>query len=130
VAQLERDTALLGLVRVLEDASADNATKANAARLLVMFVRDTDDDTATIVEAGALPLLVEMLRGGSDEGWAKAADTLANLMFRNNDNKEAVVAAARRRVGRRPRRRWGASLRLPSHPLLFRPQEVRSMWPS
>jgi hypothetical protein len=48
VAQLERDGDLRGLVWVLEDPSAEDIAVA-----------------ATVTEAGAIPLLVELVRGGS-----------------------------------------------------------------
>jgi hypothetical protein len=43
--------------------------------------------------AGALPLLVKLLRGGSDKGKANAAGALRNLSGSNDANKVAVSAA-------------------------------------
>jgi hypothetical protein len=68
VAQLERDGDLRGLVRVLEDFSADGATKANAARALKMFAADNAANGRSVAAVGAIPLLVELLHGGPEEG--------------------------------------------------------------
>jgi hypothetical protein len=49
---MEREGDLCGLVRVLEDASADGATKANATRALGNLTCDNDSNTAVIMVAG------------------------------------------------------------------------------
>ena len=56
MAQLERDRDLRGLVRVLEDTSADSATKANAGRALRNLARDTNNNAvvAASLSAGEL----------------------------------------------------------------------------
>jgi hypothetical protein len=93
VTQLGRDGDLRGLVRVLEDASADVATKVNAARALWMFAAASDDDRVAVVVVGAIPALVELLSGGLDKGRAMAAGTLGNLAFDNTNIAAAVMAA-------------------------------------
>jgi mannose/fructose-specific phosphotransferase system component IIA len=94
VAQLEQSRDFCGLVRVLEDASADDATREKAARVLGNFERVVDrNDTATIMAAGALPLLVELLSSGSDKGRQQAAWALANLALNNDIIASAFVAA-------------------------------------
>jgi hypothetical protein len=68
-AQLERHGHISGLVRVLEDASIVDAwgsipfTKLNAVEVLGSLAAGS---RAAIVEAGAIPLLVDLLRSGSD----------------------------------------------------------------
>jgi hypothetical protein len=81
VAQLERDRDLRGLVRVLEDASADGATKANAARALKNLICGNDSNTVAVFMAGTLPQLVELLSVGLDEGRAEAAGVLRNIAY-------------------------------------------------
>jgi hypothetical protein len=93
VAQLGRDADLCELVRVLEDASADDATKANAARALWMFaVADDDNTRAAVAAAGVIPRLVELLSGNLDEGRTQAAEALGNLAI-HDDTAAAIMAA-------------------------------------
>jgi vacuolar protein 8 len=81
-------------VQVLKDASADGATKANAAFALGNLAAATDaDNRAAIVAAGAIPLLVELLRGGSENGRANAAFVLGNLSTGDDAITTVVVAA-------------------------------------
>jgi vacuolar protein 8 len=96
VAQLERDrTDLYGLVRVLEDDSADNATKANAARKLrnIGAASNADPMAVAAEAAGAIPLLVELLRGGSENCRVMATAALWNLALWSHANKAAIMAA-------------------------------------
>jgi vacuolar protein 8 len=93
VAQLEQDEDFCWLVRVLEDASAYNATKVNAARVLENLAWGNNANTAAFVAAGSLSPLVELLSGGWDEGRAYAARTLRNLTAENDAYKVAMVAA-------------------------------------
>ena len=86
VAQLGRDGDLRGLVRLLEDASTDDTTKSNAARALCLFVDANENNRAAVAAAGAIPPLVELLRGGSDEGRAEAAEALWVLADSDDDN--------------------------------------------
>ena len=80
MAELQKDIKnLYGLVRVLEDASADDATKANAARVLGNIAAASYADNRAVVAAGAIPLLVEVLSGGSEWGREMAANALSNL---------------------------------------------------
>jgi hypothetical protein len=72
-AQPERNGQFHGLVWALEDASADGATKARAAWALGILANGNAADSAAIAAAGAIPLLVELLSGGLDEGRANAA---------------------------------------------------------
>jgi hypothetical protein len=91
VAQPERDGDVRGLVQALEDAFADAAIKAFAAGALAWLACD-NASTVAVVVVGALPLLVELLRGGSDKGRSFAAATLAILACKNA-NLAAVMAA-------------------------------------
>jgi vacuolar protein 8 len=90
--QLEED--LRGLVRVLEDASAGNATKANAAGKLARHARGDwgNPRTKAVVVAGAIPSLVELLRGGLNEGKKNAAAALG-MIAPCSDATAAMVAA-------------------------------------
>jgi vacuolar protein 8 len=129
VAQMERDGNFRGLVRALEDASANGATKANAVRALGDASRDTHH-TVAIVEAGAIPILVaadrmragrrphprwgdcsltlerplvaaagaipalvDLLRGGSDKGKGNAAGALLNMAYNDVENRVSVAIA-------------------------------------
>jgi hypothetical protein len=91
LAQLEQEGNFRGLVQVLEDAIVDDASKANAARALGNLASGNNDIKAAIVAAGAIPLLMELLRDGSDLGKAMAAGALANLSSCNNVLKFSVV---------------------------------------
>jgi hypothetical protein len=93
VAQLEQDGDLRGLVRVLEDASTDGATKANAARALGNLAAANANYKVAVATAGAIPLLVELLRGGSDEGKKNATGTLWKLAVGNASNAAVIVLA-------------------------------------
>jgi hypothetical protein len=66
-------------VRVLEDTSADGATKVNAVRALVLFADAYAANKGAVAAAGAIPPLVELLHSGSDKGRAGAAGALGNL---------------------------------------------------
>jgi vacuolar protein 8 len=98
VAQLWQDGDLHGLVRVLGDTSTEYDTKMDAAGALGNLMGADDDDdyldiVAVVVAAGAIPLLVELLRGGSNQlSRSEIAATLETLAF-DNDNLAAVVAA-------------------------------------
>jgi hypothetical protein len=61
--------------------------------MLVNLVSDNFDNAMAVVAAGALPLQVEMLSSGSDEGRSNASVALGNLMTGNPANKRAVAAA-------------------------------------
>jgi hypothetical protein len=77
-------------VRVLEDASADDTTKANAAGALARLARD-DANRAVIMAAGALPQLVELLRDGrSAEGRRNAGRALCNLTFHDEGQRQVA----------------------------------------
>jgi hypothetical protein len=52
-----------------------------------------DANQAAIVAADIIPLLVELLRGGSNEGRAKAARALLSSMIGNDNFVTAIVAA-------------------------------------
>jgi hypothetical protein len=56
------------------------------------FAAGTTADGAAIAAAGAIPLLVELLSGGSHEGRAKAALALWNLAFGTAADMANVVA--------------------------------------
>jgi hypothetical protein len=93
VDQLQRDRDFDGLVRVLEDVSADGATKANVAGALgnlSNLAAANAANKAAVVAAGALPQLVELLRDGSDEGKKNAALALSQLAHMNNDAAGAL----------------------------------------
>jgi hypothetical protein len=95
MAQLGRDGDLRGLVRVLEDASADDTTKGNAARALETFTAANEDNRAAVVAAGTIPLLVELLRGDSDEGRAKARGPWrTSHSTTTTTNVDAIMAVA------------------------------------
>jgi hypothetical protein len=91
VFQLMRDEDLRGLVRVLEDTSVDGNIKGFAARALGNLALAYDNIKVAIVAAGAIPPLLELLRGGSDEGRAGVAWALANLTINDAANKVAIV---------------------------------------
>jgi vacuolar protein 8 len=74
------------LVRLLEDASTDDTTKSNAARALCLFADANENNRVAVAAAGAIPPLVELLRGGSDEGRAEAAEALWILAYSDDDN--------------------------------------------
>jgi hypothetical protein len=93
VAQLLRDGDFRGLVRALEDATADDGIKANAAFALGMFSSTNAADKAAVVTEGAVKALMKLLRRGSDEGRANAAGALGSLLFGREDIAVAVVAA-------------------------------------
>jgi hypothetical protein len=93
VAQLKRDKNFRGLVRALQDASADGATKANAAGALLNLANGDAANKAAMVTAGAIPPLVELVRGGSDQGKVSAAGALYYLSNGNAANKAAIVMA-------------------------------------
>jgi len=79
------------LVRLLEDASTDDTTKSNAARALCLFADANENNKAAVAAAGAIPPLVELLRGGSDEGRAEAAEALWVLVAYSHDDNDAVI---------------------------------------
>jgi hypothetical protein len=93
VAQLERDRDLRGLVRALEDTCADGAIKANVAGALGNLMIADNENRAAVLAVGAIPPLVELLRGSSDQGKAETAGALRNITGGNDANKAAVSAA-------------------------------------
>jgi hypothetical protein len=98
---MEREGDIRGLVRVLEDTSADCTTKAESAQalehIMISYGRAVRIDIAAVVAAGAIPLLAELLRGGSDKGRFAAArvlGTLADAYGRPQYATAVVVAGA------------------------------------
>jgi hypothetical protein len=81
-----------GLVRALQDASADDTTKENAAHTLASFAW-ADANDAAYVAAYALPQLVALLRGGTDKGRGIAAAAIQNIVAGNNATAAAIKAA-------------------------------------
>ena len=75
---------------MLEDASTDDTTKSNAARALCLFADANENNRAAVAAAGAIPPLVELLRGGSGEGRAEAAEALWILAY-SHDDSDAVI---------------------------------------
>jgi hypothetical protein len=92
-AQLERNGHISELVRVLEDASGVAAAKTHAARMLWNFMESNDANRAAIVEVGAVPLLVGLLSGDTEEGRAAAEDVLGFLADGNDDIAAVIVEA-------------------------------------
>jgi hypothetical protein len=80
-------------VRVLEDASADVAMKANAAHVLGVLAAATKIDNVLVVAAGAIPLLAELLSSVSEKGREKAAGMLWSLGVGNNAYKIEIAPA-------------------------------------
>jgi hypothetical protein len=93
VAQLEQDRNFRGLVRVLEDASAGGATKANAAPPLRILTRVDGANRTVVVVSGAIRQLVELPRGGSAWGRENAGGTLGNLARGDAANNAAIITA-------------------------------------
>mmetsp|Transcript_24740 Transcript_24740/g.41341 ORF Transcript_24740/g.41341 Transcript_24740/m.41341 type:complete len:694 (+) Transcript_24740:414-2495(+) len=94
VAQMEQNGDHHGLVRLLEDSLVDGATKSNAVQALRNVVALGDAYRVAVVEAGALPPLMELLRSGSDEARANAAEVLGNLTFDDDDMETVDFVAA------------------------------------
>jgi 4'-phosphopantetheinyl transferase EntD len=79
-------------VQALEDTTADDDTKSDAAIALAWFMWDNANNAA-IVEAGAIPQLVELLRGGSVNGRANAAAALGGLTISDDDAIRVAIVA-------------------------------------
>jgi hypothetical protein len=78
---------------VLEDASTEGATKANAARALGVFAlltAPTDANRDAVAAAGTVPPLVELLSSCSGEAVANARGALENIAC-DAANRAAIV---------------------------------------
>lgn len=74
-----------------EDTSIADDIKGLASRVLGNIVFANDTNKVAIAAAGAIPLMVELLRVGSDEVKAGVAWALANFTMNNAANKVAIV---------------------------------------
>jgi vacuolar protein 8 len=93
VVELMQDEALHKLVWVLENASADAATKADAAEALGILVFDTNVSREAVMRAGTLPPLMELLSGSLERGRTYATVALGDLAGGHVDVAAAVVVA-------------------------------------
>uniref|UniRef100_A0A7S3JQ13 RING-type E3 ubiquitin transferase n=1 Tax=Aureoumbra lagunensis TaxID=44058 RepID=A0A7S3JQ13_9STRA len=82
------------LVKLLDDQSASDDTKADAARCL-WSIAVNDQKKIAIANAGAIPLLVNLIDrdAGSIGVREAAAGALQNLAANNSDNKAAIIRA-------------------------------------
>ena len=69
--------------------------KASAAELIrkICIAVDNPDKVAAVVKAGAIPVLVGLLKTGNAKLREDAAASLAGLMFKNEPNKKAIADA-------------------------------------
>mmetsp|Transcript_24490 Transcript_24490/g.60837 ORF Transcript_24490/g.60837 Transcript_24490/m.60837 type:complete len:115 (+) Transcript_24490:218-562(+) len=80
--------------RVARLRGLDADDQANAANALARLARDDANLRAFIVAAGALPLLVELLRAGSEAGKSNAVAVIAELA-QDAPNRATIVPRAR-----------------------------------
>ena len=83
MAQLEQDGDLYRLLSVVDDSSAETATRDNAWQAL----------EAVVLTANMITCIVEVLSGGSKHSRQFAAGALRTLMISNHANMAAIAEA-------------------------------------